>query len=144
MLNANNPKFIESLIEEPIILEPEDWGVDQWRTFLDVFGLKSAERIVLDAARVQAYGEEKSEEDLREGNRNPLDKTIRKEIFIKVQTREEEVDLLNKLHRQLLKNEDYLTDRILLTDSSIRQDRTQHEVQLTILADSKSDPEIVI
>lgn len=143
-MKENNHQFIENFIEEPIILEPEDWGIDQWRTFLDVFGLESADRIVLERAWLKAYGKEKSEEDLREGRRNPLDKEIRREIFIKVQSRDEEVRLTNKIHRQLCENEDYLTGKIVLDESTVRNDGTKNEIHLTIFSNSESDPEVLI
>lgn len=143
-MKENNHQFIERFIEEPIILEPEDWGVDQWRTFLDVFGLESADRIVLGRAWLKAYGKEKSEEDLREGRRNPLDKEIRREIFIKVQSIDEEMRLAGKINNQLVDNQDYINNRIVLNVSGARQDGTKNEVQLTIFSDSESDPEITI
>jgi len=143
-MKENNHQFIEMDLKESIILEPEDWGVDQWRTFLDLFGLKSADRIVLDKACIKAYGEEKSEDDLREGRRNPLDKEIRREIFIKVQSRDEEVRLTNKIHRQLYENKDYLIDKIVLDESTVRNDGTKNEIHLTIFSNSESDPEVLI
>ena len=39
-----------------IILEPEDWTEEQWATFLELFNLEEAERIVLSEFKVEAYG----------------------------------------------------------------------------------------
>lgn len=39
-----------------IILEPEDWTYEQWCTFLELFDLKEASRIVLSEFKVEAYG----------------------------------------------------------------------------------------
>lgn len=39
-----------------IILEPEDWTEDQWATFLEVFGLAEAERIVLSNSGIEVFG----------------------------------------------------------------------------------------
>lgn len=42
-----------------IVLEPEDWGKEQWQAFIDIFGLKEAERIKITEYKVEAYGTEK-------------------------------------------------------------------------------------
>ena len=39
-----------------IILEPEDWTVTQWKTFLELFDLEEADRIVLSDFTVDIYG----------------------------------------------------------------------------------------
>ena len=43
-----------------IILEPEDWTESQWATFLDVFGLVEAERIVISDCGVEVMGTPKT------------------------------------------------------------------------------------
>lgn len=43
-----------------IILEPEDWTESQWATFLDVFGLIEAERIVLSDCGIEVLGTPKA------------------------------------------------------------------------------------
>lgn len=43
-----------------IILEPEDWTEGQWATFLDVFGLIEAERIVISDCGVEVMGTPKT------------------------------------------------------------------------------------
>lgn len=43
-----------------IILEPEDWTEEQWNTFLEVFGLIEAERIVISDCGVEVFGTPKS------------------------------------------------------------------------------------
>lgn len=39
-----------------IILEPEDWGYQEWCAICEVFGLEKASRIVLSEFKVEAYG----------------------------------------------------------------------------------------
>ena len=39
-----------------IILEPEDWTEEQWATFLELFDLKEASRIVLSDFKIDIYG----------------------------------------------------------------------------------------
>lgn len=46
---------------DQIILEPEDWTESQWNTFLDVFGLVEAERIVLSECLIEVFGTPKME-----------------------------------------------------------------------------------
>ena len=43
-----------------IILEPEDWTKEQWATFLELFDLIEAERIVLSDFTVDIYGTAKT------------------------------------------------------------------------------------
>ena len=42
-----------------LVLEPEDWSKEQWQAFLDIFGLKEAERIKITEYKLEAYGTEK-------------------------------------------------------------------------------------
>ena len=43
-----------------IILEPEDWTESQWATFLELFDLEEADRIVLSEFKVDIYGTAKA------------------------------------------------------------------------------------
>ena len=43
-----------------IILEPEDWTESQWATFLEVFDLVEAERIVLSDCGIEVFGTPKA------------------------------------------------------------------------------------
>lgn len=43
---------------EQLILEPEDYTENEWKTILKVFGMKKAERIVISNYRFEAWGEE--------------------------------------------------------------------------------------
>lgn len=43
-----------------LILEPEDWTEEQWATFLELFDLIEAERIVLSEFKVDIYGTPKA------------------------------------------------------------------------------------
>lgn len=45
-----------------LVLEPEDWTPEQWQGFLDIFGLKEAERIKITEYKMEVYGTEKGEE----------------------------------------------------------------------------------
>lgn len=42
-----------------LVLEPEDWTPEQYQAFLDIFGLKEAERIVINEYKLEVYGTEK-------------------------------------------------------------------------------------
>lgn len=39
-----------------LILEPEDWTENQWNTFLELFDLVEADRIVFSDFKVEVYG----------------------------------------------------------------------------------------
>ena len=43
-----------------IVLEPEEWTEDQWATFLELFDLEEADRIVLADFMVEVYGTPKT------------------------------------------------------------------------------------
>ena len=43
-----------------IILEPEDWTEEQWATFLEVFCLIEADRIVLSDCGIEVFGTPKA------------------------------------------------------------------------------------
>lgn len=40
---------------DQLILDPKDWTEDQYRAFLDIFGFREADRIVLTEFKVDAY-----------------------------------------------------------------------------------------
>lgn len=44
-----------------IVLEPEDWTEEQFKAFLDIFGLKEAERIRINEFKLEVYGSDKSQ-----------------------------------------------------------------------------------
>ena len=46
--------------QNQIILEPEDWTESQWNTFLELFDLVEADRIVLSDYKVDIYGTAKA------------------------------------------------------------------------------------
>lgn len=51
--------------KEPLILEPEDWSEEEWKTLLKLFGLKNIERIKISDYKLEAYGIYiESEEDI--------------------------------------------------------------------------------
>lgn len=45
-----------------LVLEPEDWTPEQYQAFLAIFGLKEAERIVINEYKLEVYGTEKENE----------------------------------------------------------------------------------
>ena len=47
---------------EQLVLEPEDWTEDEWKTILKLFGLENAERIMISDYTLKAYGMKKGEE----------------------------------------------------------------------------------
>ena len=51
----NKEKYIRVNSNEPLILEPEDWTEDEWKTILKIFNMKSANRIKL-ACEFEAFG----------------------------------------------------------------------------------------
>jgi hypothetical protein len=42
-----------------LILEPEDYTEDEWKTICKVFGMKEADRIVVSNYTLEAWGEKK-------------------------------------------------------------------------------------
>ena len=46
-----------------LVLEPEDWTPEQFQAFLDIFGLKEAERIVINEYKLEVYGTEKEKKN---------------------------------------------------------------------------------
>ena len=54
-------EHIHEQVVEPLILEPEDWDADEWKTILKLFGLEEAERIELRSYDFEALGIRKVE-----------------------------------------------------------------------------------
>lgn len=48
--------YLCKVIEEPLILEPEDYSSDEWATVLKIFGMEKAQRIVVSNYKFEAYG----------------------------------------------------------------------------------------
>lgn len=70
---------------------------------------------------------------------------LRRQIIIKTNTQEEEYRIAEKIHNQLVGNEDYVECRIILNMSADRiDDDTENEVHVYIFNDSETDPEIII
>lgn len=42
--------------DEPLILEPDDWSVEEWKTIEKLFGMEEAERIVVSDYTLETYG----------------------------------------------------------------------------------------
>lgn len=58
-------KYSCECTKEPLILEPEDWSEEEWKTLLKLFGFKNAEKIKISDYKLEAYGiHTKSEEDI--------------------------------------------------------------------------------
>ena len=73
-----------------------------------------------------------------------INSEIRKLITIKTADDKTEAEVLNKIHTQLVGNEDYINNNIILNDSSTRQDGTENEVRVYIFKESKTEPQITI
>jgi hypothetical protein len=43
-----------------LILEPEDYTEDEWKTILKIFSMEEAERIVISNYRFEAFGRKKA------------------------------------------------------------------------------------
>lgn len=46
-----------------LVLEPDDWSPEQYQAFLDIFGLKEAERIVINEYKLEVFGTEKEKKN---------------------------------------------------------------------------------
>ena len=140
----NTPHYVDKgIATEPLILEQEDWSTWQWSVLLKLFGLKEAERIKVSDYHLEFYGIEK-DRSIKEDT-NKLDESIRRQIIIKTQDNEEEYRIANKIHEQLVGNQDYIDSRIVLNMADDRlDDDTKNEVHLYIFNNSETDPEIKI
>lgn len=49
-------EHIYEQVNEPLILEPEDWDYDEWNTILKLFGLSEAEKIEIRSYDFEALG----------------------------------------------------------------------------------------
>ena len=68
---------------------------------------------------------------------------VKKEIIVKLKSKEEMLDTALKIHRQLVGNEDYIESRIIVSMEPEDKD-TENEVHVYIMNDSKTIPEIRI
>lgn len=50
-------KYEKRAMSEPLILEPEDWTESEWETICQIFGMKTADRIVVSGFTLETYGE---------------------------------------------------------------------------------------
>lgn len=50
-------QYEKYILDEPLILEPEDWTESEWQTICRLFGMKAADRIVVSSCLIEAYGE---------------------------------------------------------------------------------------
>lgn len=73
-----------------------------------------------------------------------MDSELKKLVVIKTDTAEEELKVATSIHEQLVGNEDYKENRIILNLSKDRDDDTENEVHLYIFNDCKSSKEIKI
>lgn len=69
---------------------------------------------------------------------------LRKLIIVKTKSHKEEWEVAKKIHEQLLGNEDYIENRIILSMSSEIPYEVENEVHLYIFDDAKTNPEIRI
>lgn len=54
-------EHIYEKVNEPLILEPDDWDTDEWNTILKLFGLEEAEKIEIRSYDFEALGLRKVE-----------------------------------------------------------------------------------
>ena len=50
----------EESVNEPLILERDDWSEDEWATIVKLAGLEEAERIVFSNYKFEAWGKAKT------------------------------------------------------------------------------------
>lgn len=73
-----------------------------------------------------------------------MDSQLRRQIIIKTASEEEEFRIAEKIHEQLVGNQDYIDCNIILNMSADRLDGTVNEVHVYIFDESESDPAITI
>lgn len=73
-----------------------------------------------------------------------MDSQLRRQIIIKTASPEEEFRIAEKIHNQLVGNQDYIDCNIVLNISAYRRDDTKNEVHVYIFDESESDPIITI
>lgn len=56
LLPPQEYKYFKVVEIEPLILEKEDWSKKEWKTILKLFGLKSADRILVRDYVLEAFG----------------------------------------------------------------------------------------
>lgn len=85
------------------------------------------------------------EEIYKEKNKmKELMQEARRVIRISTNSKEEEFKVMENIHKQLVGNQDYIDNRIVLNDSSTRNDGTENEVHLYIFNDCITRPDIKI
>lgn len=50
-------QYEKYILDEPLILKPEDWTESEWQTICRMFCMKAADRIVVSSCLIEAYGE---------------------------------------------------------------------------------------
>lgn len=50
-------QYEKRILDEPLILEPEDWNESEWQTICHLFGMKAADRIVVSNCLLETYGD---------------------------------------------------------------------------------------
>ena len=45
---------------DQLVLEKNDWPEEVWKTFLDIFGLSEAEKIVVSEYKLEAWGKKEA------------------------------------------------------------------------------------
>ena len=58
---SKTSRYTKTEIIEPLILEPEDWTPEEWEVILVLFGMKTAERIVVSNYTLETFGVPKGE-----------------------------------------------------------------------------------
>lgn len=73
-----------------------------------------------------------------------MSEQLRRQIIIKTSSEEEEFRIAEKIHEQLVGNQDYINCNVVLNMSADRRDGTKNEVHVYIFNESESDPTITI
>lgn len=69
---------------------------------------------------------------------------LKRQIIIKANSAEEEFEIANSIHEQLVGNSDYIDCRIILNLSADRRDGTTNEVHLDIFEDATTEVDITV
>lgn len=61
-----NKYICEPKVQEPLILEPEDFAETEWKFLEELFGLECADRIVISDYKFEAFGKLKVPEEMKD------------------------------------------------------------------------------
>lgn len=73
-----------------------------------------------------------------------MEQELRKVIKVLVNSPEQEAVVLDNICSQLVGNQDFVDCRIVVNDSSTRNDGTENEVHVYIFNDCTSEPNLIL